>query len=457
MWPAVLTEVLCASYWTSLARISRSPCRRSILPSARNGFAAGVAPAAEGGAPAGATCVGQGGSLARAAGNMPPSETTITIQNGLERAMKSGIIMAPRPSAPKARNAHMLETDARVALIRDWLARELRRPAARIEPASSDASFRRYFRVFCGDATYVVMDAPPGKEDVRPYLKVSRLLESLGAHVPHVHARDVERGLLLLEDLGATLYLERLEAGDDPGRLYTDALGVLATIQVRGGAACAQLAPYGRAELLREMALMPQWFLDRHLALTPAADEARLIDSAFEFLIAEALAQPVVFVHRDYQARNLMVVRERNPGIIDFQDALRGPVGYDLVSLLKDCYIAWPRARVVEWVSGHRAQLRAQGGDAGSGEGEFLRWFDLIGVQRHIKVLGIFCRLWYRDGKSGYLPDLPRTLEYVRDTCARYAELGALGSFLEQRVLAQLPRANGRVSAGLRRAADTRT
>ena len=429
-----------------------------MLPSARNGFAAGAAPAAEGGAPAGATCVGQGGSSARAAGNMPPSETTITIQNGLERAMKSGIIMARHARAPrKTPTLHMLETDARVALIRDWLARELRRPAARIEPASSDASFRRYFRVFCSDATYVVMDAPPGKEDVRPYLKVSRLLESLGAHVPHVHASDVERGLLLLEDLGATLYLERLEAGDDPERLYADALGVLATIQVRGGAAGAQLAPYGRAELLREMALMPQWFLDRHLALTRAADEARLIDTAFEFLIAEALAQPVVFVHRDYHARNLMVVRERNPGIIDFQDALRGPVGYDLVSLLKDCYIAWPRARVVGWVSGYRELLRSQGGPAGESEQQFLRWFDLIGVQRHIKVLGIFCRLWYRDGKPGYLPDLPRTLEYVRDTCARYAELGALGSFLEQRVLAQLPRANARVSAGLKRAADTRT
>jgi len=351
----------------------------------------------------------------------------------------------------------MLETDARVALIKDWLARELRRPAARIEPASSDASFRRYFRVFCSDATYVVMDAPPGKEDVRPYLKVSRLLESLGAHVPHVHASDVERGLLLLEDLGATLYLERLEAGDDPHPLYADALQVLARIQVRGAAACAQLAPYGRAELLREMALMPQWFLERHLALTPTADEARLIDSAFEFLIAEALAQPVVFVHRDYHARNLMVVKERNPGIIDFQDALRGPVGYDLVALLKDCYIAWPRARVVGWVSDYRELLRSQGGPTGESEQQFLRWFDLIGVQRHIKVLGIFCRLWYRDGKPGYLPDLPRTLEYVRDTCARYAELGALGSFLEQRVLAQLPRANARVSACLKRAADTRT
>ena len=348
----------------------------------------------------------------------------------------------------------MLETDARVALIRDWLARELRLPVLRIEPASSDASFRRYFRVFCTAGTYVVMDAPPGKEDVRPYLKVSQLLESLGAHVPHVHEADAPRGLLLLEDLGATLYLERLDAGDDPEPLYADALAALVKIQVGGADASAALAPYGRAELTREMALMPEWFLARHLALSLTSAEARLLQATFEFLTREALAQPAVFVHRDYHARNLMVVRERNPGIIDFQDALCGPVAYDLVSLLKDCYIAWPRARVVNWVSGHRAQLRSQGGEAGASEAQFLRWFDLIGVQRHIKVLGIFCRLWYRDGKPGYLPDLPRTLDYVRDTCARYAELSALGSFLEQRVVAQLAHANAQVAARRARAAD---
>jgi len=215
-----------------------------------------------------------------------------------------------------------------------------------------------------------------------------------------------------------------------------------------------KLAPFPAEALplARELALMPEWFLARHLSLTPSADEAQLLDAAFEFLIREALAQPLVFVHRDYHARNLMVVRERNPGILDFQDALRGPVAYDLVSLLKDCYIAWPRERVVNWVSGHRAQLRSQGGEAGASEAQFLRWFDLIGVQRHIKVLGIFCRLWYRDGKPGYLPDLPRTLDYVRDTCARYAELTALGSFLEQRVVAPFARANARVAA--QRAAD---
>jgi aminoglycoside/choline kinase family phosphotransferase len=341
----------------------------------------------------------------------------------------------------------MFETDARLALIRDWVSRELRLPLERIEPASSDASFRRYFRAFCGTMSYVVMDAPPEKEDVRPYLKVSALLESLSVHVPHVYHADVAHGLLLLEDLGSTPYLQRLLAGDDPDKLYGDALDALALVQVRGAAAAAELAPYGRTELKREMALMPEWFLGRHLGLAMDAAEQALLDEAEEFLVVEALAQPQVFVHRDYHARNLMVMPLRNPGVIDFQDALRGPLGYDLVSLLKDCYIAWPRERVVHWVSGHRRRLRERGGDGGSDEAQFLRWFDLIGVQRHIKVLGIFCRLWYRDGKAGYLADLPRTLEYVRDTCGRYAQLSALAGFLDRRVLPALAAANERALA----------
>jgi aminoglycoside/choline kinase family phosphotransferase len=344
----------------------------------------------------------------------------------------------------------MTRSDARLALIEDWLSRELRLAPQRIEPASSDASFRRYFRVFGARGTWIVMDAPPEKEDVRPYLKVAQLLESLGVHVPHVHEADSARGLLLLEDLGTTLYLDRLSAGDDPQPLYGDALTALAAIQVRGAAASHELPPYDSAALGRELALMPEWFLARHLGLEATPAEGELIAQAFDFLIREALAQPAVFVHRDYHARNLMVVPGRNPGVIDFQDALRGPVGYDLVSLLKDCYIAWPRARVVDWVSGYRARLGAEGGAgslAGASEAEFLRWFDLIGVQRHIKVLGIFCRLWYRDGKRGYLADLPRVLAYVRETCALYAELSSLGRLLTERVAPELPRANARVCA----------
>ncbi|MEP7244024.1 MAG: phosphotransferase [Gammaproteobacteria bacterium] len=350
----------------------------------------------------------------------------------------------------------MPQTDARLALIHDWVSTGLGLQPHAIEPASADASFRRYFRVFCGGTgsgipgsgrTFIVMDAPPGKEDVRPYLKVSHLLESLGVHVPHVHETDVARGLLLLEDLGSTLYLARLHAGDDPESLYGDALKALADIQVKGQGAAAELAPYDREALLREMGLMPEWFCTRHLGLAlPAADQAA-IANAFEFLIAEAALQPKVFVHRDFHSRNLMVAPAGNPGVIDFQDAVCGPLGYDLVSLLKDCYISWPRERVERWVRGYRALLVSRGGPAGRDDRQFLRWFDLIGVQRHIKVLGIFARLWYRDGKAGYLRDLPLTLEYVRDTCRRYPELAGLSKLVEQHFVPGLERANARVAA----------
>src|ERR1700683_3987584 len=340
----------------------------------------------------------------------------------------------------------MAPTDARLAVIRDWLSKDLSLPHQRLEPASSDASFRRYFRVFSTRGTYVVMDAPPGKEDVRPYLKVSALLSALGAHVPLVHEIDAPRGLLLLEDLGTVAYLQRLEASGDPDALYADALRVLADIQARGAAQARELDPYDRAALARELALMPEWCCRKHLGLQLSDADQKSLDEAFEFLIVAALAQPTVFVHRDYHSRNLMVVAERNPGIIDFQDALRGPIGYDLVSLLKDCYISWPRARVEGWVSGYRSALIGRGYPAAP-ERRFLRDFDLIGVQRHIKVLGIFARLWHRDGKQAYLLDLPRVLDYVRDTASRYAELAKLGEFLERRIVDELPRANARVAA----------
>jgi aminoglycoside/choline kinase family phosphotransferase len=342
---------------------------------------------------------------------------------------------------------HMPENDARYALLQGWLSRDLGMVPERIEPASSDASFRRYFRSYHAGATYIVMDAPPDKEDVRPYLKVTAILESLGAHAPRVYRADPALGFLLLEDLGGTHYLSRLNEGGDPQRLYGDALDILAEMQVRGQAPARDLPPYDREALAREMGLMRPWFLERHLGITLAPQDERMLKDAYEFLIAEALAQPKVFVHRDYHSRNLMVLPERNPGILDFQDALCGPIGYDLVSLLKDCYICWPRETVVRWVSEHRARLASLGGAIGRDETQFLRWFDLVGAQRHIKVLGIFARLWYRDGKPGYLKDLPLTLDYVRDTCERYPELAPLACFLEQQVHPRLAGANARVLA----------
>jgi aminoglycoside/choline kinase family phosphotransferase len=343
--------------------------------------------------------------------------------------------------------ASVAPPDVRLALIHNWVTRELRLSPQRIEPASADASFRRYFRIYTATRSVIVMDAPPGREDVRPYLNVSAMLESTGVHVPRVYEFDIERGLLLLEDLGVTSYLSALKAGGDADHLYGDALAALADIQVRGRDAALTLKPYDRAALVREMALMPEWFLIRHLRLEPSREQAQIITEAFEFLVTECLAQPPVFVHRDYHSRNLMVLRRENPGIIDFQDALRGPVGYDLVSLLKDLYISWPPSRVREWVRVYRGLMAKRGSRAaGVNETEMMRWFDLAGVQRHLKVLGIFARLWHRDGKSGYLDDLPLTLRYLQDTCAHYRELHSLKRLLDEYAV-QLPQANARALA----------
>src|SRR5258706_3076353 len=313
--------------------------------------------------------------------------------------------------------------DARIEVIRDWLASELGCPRdCGLDPASADASFRRCFRVGRPQGgTRVMMDGRPGKGDRAPYLHGTRLLSACGVHVPEVEAADGARGLLLLEDLGATHMLARLNGGAAPALLYGQALDSLALIQLHGASGARELPPYDAAALQREMQLLPDWFCARHLALVLDEEERALLADTFAFLEREALQQPLVLVHRDYHSRNLMITAERSPGVIDFQDALAGPVGYDLVSLLKDCYIAWPRADVEAWLDGYRARLRAAGGPAGASREEFVRWFDLIGLQRHLKVLGIFARLWYREGKQGFLAELPRTLGHVRDTAPREA------------------------------------
>ncbi len=290
-----------------------------------------------------------------------------------------------------------------------------------------------------------ISDAPPGREDVRPYLNITIMLETAGVHVPRVFEWDADRGLLLLEDLGTLPYLPALLAGGDADRLYGDALASLADIQVRGRDSAFELPAYDRQVLVREMALMPEWFCGRHLQVDLTRAQGEIITAAFEFLVAEALAQPQVFVHRDYHSRNLMITQERNPGIIDFQDALRGPVGYDLVSLLKDCYVSWPRARVIGWVREYRLRMHERGGlTAGINDTQMLHWFDVIGIQRHLKVLGIFARLWYRDGKSGYLNDLPLTLRYVIDACAAFPQLRSLRDLLLHDIAPALPGANAR-------------
>jgi aminoglycoside/choline kinase family phosphotransferase len=330
---------------------------------------------------------------------------------------------------------HVMDaSDSRLALLRQWVTEDLGFAGAHIEPASADASFRRYFRLIRGKDSYIVMDAPPEKEAVTPFIGVAQSLLGIGLNVPVILARDVERGLLLLSDLGKRQYLSDLLAGSDVERLYGDALDALVRLQTRGGEAARALPPYDRAALIREMDLFAEWFLGRHLGQQPASAERAILDRLFETLAQSALAQPAVFVHRDYHSRNLLVTDEDNPGILDFQDAVRGAATYDVVSLLKDCYIEWPRERVIGWLLRFRERLERAGLDPGGDDEALIRRFDLMGLQRHIKVLGIFARLFYRDGKAGYLEDLPRVLAYTREAAALYPETAEFARYIDERI-----------------------
>jgi len=321
--------------------------------------------------------------------------------------------------------------DTRFEALRHWVRQVLGATHGDIRPASSDASFRRYFRVVRDGDSFIVMDAPPEKEDSRPYVAIARRFHALGLNVPRILEQDLERGFLLLSDLGDRLYLPSLNE-TTVERLYGDALGALRLLQTGTDAPGADgfLPDYDEALLRREMELFRDWYLGRHLGLALTRSQNRLLDETFEALIASARAQPQVWVHRDYHSRNLLVTGRNNPGIVDFQDAVRGPVTYDLVSLLRDCYIAWPRARVEDWVKGYYARALQSGIPVGGSEAQFLTWFDLMGVQRHLKATGIFARLYHRDGKPGYLPDIPRTLGYVLDVAARHPALEPLAGLL---------------------------
>lgn len=336
-----------------------------------------------------------------------------------------------------------ISTDVRKAALETWLAGLLAGPPARIAPASADASFRRYFRVWHDGRTYIAMDAPPGREDLGPFIQVAEILAASGVNVPRVLERDADRGFLLLTDLGSRAYLDALREGEDPDRLYGDAIAALVRIQSQAPAGAQRLPAYDAGRLQQEMALFPEWFLSRHLGLRLSAGELGVIERAVARLTEAALAQPQVLVHRDYHSRNLMVCDE-NPGILDFQDAVRGPTAYDLVSLLKDCYISWPRERVLEWLDVYRAAAAGAGLHFGSHRAAFIEAFDLMGLQRHLKVLGIFARLWYRDGKPGYLADLPLVLEYALDATSRSGLMAELGEFLQERVVPEFAGAQHR-------------
>lgn len=325
------------------------------------------------------------------------------------------------------RTAKLMTMNAndRSAARTDFVRRHLREANFSIAPASADASFRSYWRVRTGDDTRILMDAPADKEPIAPWLDMAARLRAAGLHAPQVFASDESQGFVLMEDLGDRAYLPELnDASADA--LYADALTALTRMRQVDAAG---LPLYDRNFLVAEMELMPEWFLKRHLGFAPSCEEWDVVEAAFTHLAHAALEQPQCFVHRDYHSRNLMIAERNNPAIIDFQGAMRGPLAYDLASLLRDCYIAWPAARVDAWVETYRQ--RAVAGVDGK---TFRRWFDLTGLQRHIKVLGIFCRLNYRDGKFGYLADLPRVLTYVLDVARQYPELRDFAVLLQHAV-----------------------
>ncbi len=326
-----------------------------------------------------------------------------------------------------------MERVERIEQIQEWLAALHPGRPFSLAPASADASFRRYLRVTFDDgATRIVMDAPPPHEDVRPWLHVQELFRAAGAHAPDVLAQDIERGFLLLSDLGSTTYLAALGTGADAEALYRAAIDTLIRIQraSRPGA----LPAYDRTLLKRELDLFPDWYLGKHVTIPFGDSERNALEAVFEKILAVNLAEPAVYVHRDYHSRNLMVDVEKPgaPGVIDFQDAVYGPLSYDLVSLFKDAYVEWEEERTLDWLARYWETARKAGLPVRADFGEFFRDYEWMGVQRHVKVLGIFARLFHRDGKDGYLKDMPLVAKYLRATCARYGELTPLLRLLDK-------------------------
>ena len=317
--------------------------------------------------------------------------------------------------------------------IRTWLSALWPGSAFTLAPASADASFRRYFRATLDDGTTrIVMDAPPANEDCRPWLHVQQVFHAAGAHVPEVLAQDLEGGFLLLSDLGNTTYLQALNA-DSAAPLYADAIGAL--VKIQQASRPGVLPDYDHALLRRELDLFPQWFLAQHHRMVLADSEKHALETVFERILAANLAEPKVFVHRDYHSRNLMRMTQSgavNPGIIDFQDAVYGPISYDIVSLLKDAYIEWDEELALDWLIRYWEQARRAGLPVAADFGAFFRDYEWMGVQRHLKVLGIFARLHHRDGKEAYLKDLPLVARYLRKACERYSEFAPLRKLLDR-------------------------
>ena len=332
-----------------------------------------------------------------------------------------------------------MSSDARLDALNAWLERVLPLPMSAIAPATSDASFRRYFRITLSAEialspgrtpvrTLIAMDAPPAQEDCAAYVAVAALLAAAGVHAPAIHAQDLSAGFLLLSDLGTRTYRDLLEDATAPA-LYRDACSALIAWQLASRESV--LPRYDEAMLARELALFPDWYVAKHLGLTLTPSQRATLDTAFRQILDSALAQPQVYVHRDFHSRNLMVSHP-NPGVLDFQGAVYGPISYDLVSLLRDAYIEWSEEQELDWAVRYWERAREAALPVADDFGDFWRDFEWMGVQRHLKILGIFARLAHRDGKHAYLADLPRVMRYLRRACDRYRALGPLLQLLDE-------------------------
>jgi aminoglycoside/choline kinase family phosphotransferase len=324
----------------------------------------------------------------------------------------------------------MIPEDLRILAMLDWLENDLLMTILSFEPASSDASFRRYFRVKTVSGQYIVMDAPPDKENTGPFIRIADLMRKAQVNVPEIfHINSVD-GFLLLEDFGSICFLDQLTA-ENADALYQSAFDSLIKLQSNLSVQDVSLPAYNQQLLERELTIFDEWFLGQLLD-TELPDSIRA--SLHSLLVRSALEQPVTCVHRDFHSRNLMVVANDSPGILDFQDAVAGPITYDLVSLLRDCYIAWPEQQINGWLNQYYQRL-IENGLIDCDLNQFKRWFDLMGMQRHLKATGIFSRLHLRDGKSNYLKDIPRTLNYVKTQALAYPELSDFSQFLQELAL----------------------
>ena len=318
------------------------------------------------------------------------------------------------------RPEHLAQPE-RIERLTAWASAVLPAPLLDLQTASADASFRRYFRARTAAGSFIVMDAPPSHEDCKPFIHVARLFRAAGANTPEILAENLAEGFLLLSDFGDTTYLAALDE-NSADRLYLDANAALISIQLASRP--DELSPYDAELLLREMRLFPDWYLARHLNIQLDDEQRNTLDTTFDRILANNLAQPRVYVHRDWHSRNLMLTTADNPGVLDFQDAVYGPITYDLASIYKDAYIRWDEERVLDWLVRYWEAARKSSLPVHADFGEFYRDFEWMGAQRHIKVLGIFARLCHRDGKTAYLKDMPLVMDYLRRACARYNGLG---------------------------------